>query len=572
MPINSSFKLRILCSVVLGTSLMVGCAANVSKHNVEHVQKVDNESHALITERIRVESKKLFEQSDKLQKQITQTKAVVIVPVAIEPVFDPLDAINVTIDADNSDVQNILRVLAEQAGMSLLLDPELAEISRKVSMHLDDVPASLVFANILELLDLNGIVKSNMLIVRPFKEMIYSLDFLQTKGTLDFSMGGDVFGANKNVGSGSGSGGGGNSNSMVGNLSLTGSGSTFNNPYQQLNDMLEEVIGKQQNNQQVEDNTAPGVANGGGEKKGTKPSFSLNEMTGTLYVKARPSQVKTITKLVNIYKDVLQRQVLIEAQILDVRLTEQFQHGVDWSLLRKELIGNYGSGQGIVGGLTTNIPDVVASARSVILPAGTIGNELGRAFSAVTSNGTFTAAINMLQGFGTVRVLSNPSVRAKNARPAFMSVGQNTQYISESTVTVNNLGGSSTTTADVTTSSAFNGIILGVEPFIADDGTINLTIHPMQSEVDKNSLILIDAGGGSKVTLPVIDFKGLVTSLSLNDGDTVILGGLIDEVGADNGDGIPGLNNIPAIGNLFGGRAMNKQSRELVIILRVTRI
>ena len=124
----------------------------------------------------------------------------------------------------------------------------------------------------------------------------------------------------------------------------------------------------------------------------------------------------------------------------------------------------------------------------------------------------------------------------------------------------------------MTTSSAFNGIILGVEPFIADNGSINLTIHPMQSEVDPNSLKLIDTGGGSKVTLPVIDFKGLVTSLSLNDGDTVILGGLIDEVGSDSGDGLPGLNDIPGIGNLFGGRSKSKESRELVIILRVTRI
>jgi MSHA type pilus biogenesis protein MshL len=282
--------------------------------------------------------------------------------------------------------------------------------------------------------------------------------------------------------------------------------------------------------------------------------------------------VKTITKLVNVYKDVLQRQVLIEAQILDVRLSEQFQYGVDWSLLRSELVSGYGGATGVIGGLTTVIPDAVGAARSIVLPAGSIGISPGRSFGAVTSNGTFTAAVNMLQGFGTVRVLSNPSVRAKNARPAFMSVGQNTQYISESTVTVNNLGGSTTTTADVTTSSAFNGIILGVEPFIADNGTINLTIHPMQSEVDANSLALIDAGGGSKVTLPVIDFKGLVTSLSLNDGDTVILGGLIDEVGSDTGDGIPGLNDIPGIGNLFGGRSKSKQSRELVIILRVTRI
>lgn len=568
MAIKNSFKITKIYSVIMATAVMTGCANNVSKYNMEHVKHIDDQTHELITERVDIESEKLYSQLDKLKQKINDVKSPVIELIAIEPEYNPLDAVNVTIDTDNGNVQNILRAIAEQAGMSLLLDPELSELNRQVTMHLNDVPASLVFDNVLKLLDLDGEVKSNLLIVRPFEERYFALDFLQTGGVLDFSMGGDVFGANKSTGSSGGS----SSNSMVGNLSLSGSGPQGNNPYEQLDKMLEKVIGKVESSQG--DNAIVGLATSDNEKRDntTKPFYSLNEMTGTLFVKAKPSQVKVITELVESYKDVLSRQILIEAQIIDVRLKEQFQYGVDWSLLRQELVGGYGGATGLVGNVATVIPDAVGVGRTITLPGATIGNELGRSLGAVFSDGTFTTAVNMLQGYGTVRVLSNPSIRVKNARPAFISVGQNTQYIAESTLTVNNAGGSAITTADVTTSSAFNGIILGVETFISDDGSINLTIHPMQSEVDQNSLALIDAGGGTKVTLPVIDFKGMVTSLSLNDGDTVIIGGLIDEVGSNGGDGIPGLADIPGLRRLFGGESSSKQSRELVIILRVTRL
>jgi len=174
----------------------------------------------------------------------------------------------------------------------------------------------------------------------------------------------------------------------------------------------------------------------------------------------------------------------------------------------------------------------------------------------------------MLQGFGTVRVLSNPSIRAKNARPAFMSVGQSTQVIAESSQSTDTE--TNTITTEVTTSSVFNGLILGVEPFIDENDKISLTIHPMQSQVDQNSLALVDVGGGAKVTLPVVDFKGLTTALSLNNGDTVNLGGLIDESGANSGDGIPGISQIPDLGDIFGQTIQSKESRELVLVLRVT--
>jgi MSHA type pilus biogenesis protein MshL len=220
-------------------------------------------------------------------------------------------------------------------------------------------------------------------------------------------------------------------------------------------------------------------------------------------------------------------------------------------------------------GFSSTLPEAGSQERTITIPGMSTASE--SSLGALYSSMTFSAALNMLNNFGTVRVLSNPTIRAINSRPAFISVGRNSRYIAESTAVTQAIGGGdATTSTSVTTSSVFNGIMLGVQPFISEDGTISLTIHPMQSEVQEDSLRLIDVGGNSRVSLPVIDFKGLTTSLSMNSGDTIILGGLIDEVGGTGGDGIPGLRDVPYIGPIFGSTSRSTRVRELVIVLRVT--
>lgn len=558
-------------ALIIGSVLLSGCSSGVTKHNAESLKQVDTESMTLIRERIRAESSKLLEQQQAIHEELTRTAQDNTPPEPVAPEFNPLDAVTVSVSVNNEDVQNVLRALAAQAGLSLLLDPELADLNRQISMHLKQVPASLVLEKVMALLDLHGEVKSNVLIVRPYQETFYNLEFLQTATNMDFNIGGDVFGANQTS-----TGGGGSSSSMTGNLSLAGAESETRSPYDQLTIMLDNLIGTSDSNKQDDEESLPGLEKEEGEddkKKANKKSvYSLNPMTGTLYVKGRPSQVAAVTELVQRYRSVLQRQILIEAQILDVSLSDNFSFGIDWDLLRGELAAGYSGSAVSLAGVSANLPSPVNAGRAITLPSLSAGGA-DNSLSVLYSNNTFAAALNMLRNFGTVKVLSNPSIRAKNSRPAFISVGRNSRYIAEATsVVTNSGGGASTTSTSVTTSSVFNGIMLGVMPFIGADGKISLTIHPMQSEVQQDSLQLINVGGDSRVTLPVIDFKGITTSLSLNTGDTVILGGLIDENSENNGDGIPGLRDLDGIGALFGNTRQIKSSRELVIVLRVTRL
>jgi general secretion pathway protein D len=158
----------------------------------------------------------------------------------------------------------------------------------------------------------------------------------------------------------------------------------------------------------------------------------------------------------------------------------------------------------------------------------------------------------------------------RNGTPALLSVGTNIRYISKSSSTYNNVGGgSSTTSSDVETDALFSGVVVGVVPYIHDNGRIELLIHPIQTEVTPESLQLVEVGNGNVVTLPRINYKGLTTTLNLGDGDMVMIGGLIDQSQASDRNGLPGLSDIPAVGNLFGEQNSSHQSRELVVVLRV---
>lgn len=574
---KNMIRKRLLCSVLLA-GVFQSCTSTVPQDTRDEMQRVDRDSLELIQERIREESARLLEHQRTMNEELTNIQPREPESEVVEEEETLMDTVEVTIDVHNEDVQNVLRALAEQAGMNLLLDPELANLDRRISMNLRNVPASLVFDRVMELLDLYGDTDGNVLIVRPFEEVTYHLDFLADTSDMDFNMGGDVFGANVGttggggggIGGGGGGSGGGGSNAMTGSISLSGINGNAGTPYSQLDAMLQDILGSRVRRGEA-DERVPGISLEAAERQASlaaNPMYSLNPMTGTLYVRARPSQVRTINSLIDQYKDVLQRQVLIEAQILDVSLSEQFSFGIDWSLLRSNIAAGYSSAGLEMGGIEASLPDATGDPRTITLPGlSTDGNGLGALYSSMT----FSSALSMINNFGTVRVLSNPSIRAMNSRPSFISVGRSSSYISESSAVTNVVGGGdSVTSSSVSTSSVFNGIMLGVKPFIDADGQISLTIHPMQSEVQEESLQLIDVGGDSRVALPVIDFKGLTTSLSLSSGDTIILGGLIDETGGSSGDGIPGLRDLRGIGALFGSVGRSSQVRELVIVLRVT--
>jgi type II secretory pathway component GspD/PulD (secretin) len=125
---------------------------------------------------------------------------------------------------------------------------------------------------------------------------------------------------------------------------------------------------------------------------------------------------------------------------------------------------------------------------------------------------------------------------------------------------------------EVEVSTVFDGLILGVIPFIEADGQITLLINPILSDVDPDSIEpeSVSATGTDSISLPVVGIKEISTTIGVHSGDVVILGGLIDKRRQEVKEGVPFLSGIPLLGYLFKNEAARDETRELVIILCVS--
>lgn len=558
----SLFPGRMLGLSTLLTLALNGCAVGPSESEAKKVKAVDTISQPLLQERLSQESAKLHLLQDEMRKKLEEEHKAELEPVA--PKFNPLDAVNITLQANNEDVRNLFKAIADQAGLNLVLPASLTEQPRTLSLTLNEVPASQAFEEITKALDLSGEVRDNMLVVQALEERIFNLDFLLTMSTADFSAGGDVFGASS-IGDGdmSSSGGGSGSSGLRSSFEISGRNTNDVNPYEQIDRMLASLIGE------------PGSQNNAvtPEAQRQTPTYMLNRSTGTLFVRGRPSQLAAVGRLIGHYQSVLGRQVLIEAQILDVELNERFSYGVDWSFLRNQVALSYSASPMELDAITSTVPNAENAGRSVLIPATSLGTPGTPSMSIAQSGSRHNLGLDLMQTFGTVHMLSNPSIRVRNTQPAVVSVGSNMRYISQSSSnTQSGGGGQLATNANVVTSNVFDGVMLGVIPFVSEDGEIHLTINPMQTSVQAASMELVEVGSAEsplKISLPRVDFKGMTTSLSLNDGDMVIIGGLIDESGNQSKNGVPGVTDIPLFGDALSSQTQASSARELVLVLRV---
>ncbi len=507
--------------------LSAGCSYQTTKER-------EPDPYQSLRQRIEMQSQRFAQQQESLQQSLPRKspKQTPLQPVL--PAYDPLDDIEVSFAIDNENVQHVLNALARETGMNLSLHPDLATEERIIGLHFDRVPASAVLREILRIADLYGEIDGNILRITPYQEKIFHLDFIESNTTASYEVGGDVLGT----------GGGTASDSLTGNFRLSGGGGASSNPYEVLDTMLRGVL------------SSNGV-------------MTVNRLAGTLYLKDRPSVIQSAGKLVERFKDMLGRQILIEARILELALSDGYQYGVDWSFLRNVMDS---TATGVVSrGITQSI-DLTGAVNRSNTP-GTTTPEFGLIFSRTTGLGSLLFAVSLLENFGEVHVLSNPTIRARHGQPAMISVGRSNTFIRETTTTTTaaTTTTTATTSTEIETDTVFDGLLLGVIPFIGDDGKISLSIHPIKSDVEPDSLQLITIQN-SAITLPQVNLKEMSTTIEMQDGETVVLGGLIDDVRARDTDGLPVLSSIPYVGGLFSNDTMTQEVRELVIILKVNQL
>ena len=311
--------------------------------------------------------------------------------------------------------------------------------------------------------------------------------------------------------------------------------------------------------------TAFGAGNTGGAQQGAegRDDVIVNAASGTISVLANERQHQLIQQHIDSITNAAQRQVLIEATIVEVTLSNAYQGGIDWS--RLAVRGGITLTQRLLGGFGTGLA-----------AAGANFFQLGYA-NPNANAGNINASVKLLQEFGNTRVLSSPKLMALNNQTALLKVVDNVVYFEVQGSTVAGTSGSPPIqTFSTTPKIVAVGVVMGVTPQIADDGRVSLNVRPTISRVlrfrnDPNPS-LCDANRLNCVVsqVPEVQVREMESVLQVGSGQTVILGGLMQDDARFNREQVPGADRIGAAGDLLRFRNENASKTELVIFLRPT--
>lgn len=297
-------------------------------------------------------------------------------------------------------------------------------------------------------------------------------------------------------------------------------------------------------------------------------SVVISPQSGVVVVRAMWNELRDVSSYLKATQLSVDRQVILEAKILEVQLNDSFQSGINWAVFgrggnHRIAAGRQAPAPGLQpdGGLLgTKFPDGIAAT------AAGLGNLFGLAFQ--TSN--FAALISFLETQGTVHVLSSPRIATLNNQKAVLKVGSDDFFVTNVSTTTTT-GTATTTSPSVTLQPFFSGVALDVTPQIDESGNIILHIHPSVSNVTTVDKI-VDLGSGGSLTLPLASSSISETDSVVRgrDGHVIAIGGLMRQSTTSDYSGLPGTANIPVANTLLGNKNQVSQKRELVILLKPT--
>lgn len=278
----------------------------------------------------------------------------------------------------------------------------------------------------------------------------------------------------------------------------------------------------------------------------------INKLANTVLVTDFPINLKRIAEFLERIEGSVQRQVMIQAKIVEVALSDQYKMGLNWSA-----IGRQGSLSGALSG-GINIAQYLGTGTGV--------------FQFGVSSQDFTALLDAMAQQGQINILSSPKVSTLNNQKAVIKVGRDEVFFEPIyKQDVNPLTGLPAGTQSLTSvlpKTVTVGIVLDVTPQISPDGYITMNIHPSITELVRVEEFRVK--GELYATAPVIDIRETDTVVRANDGQTIIIAGMMQDKKKESKTKVPFLGDVPFLGNLFSKTEEEKQKTELVILLTPT--
>ena len=310
--------------------------------------------------------------------------------------------------------------------------------------------------------------------------------------------------------------------------------------------------------------------------KGAGKSVIVSPEAGLVVVSALPSELKAIRNFLDSATRRLTRQVLLEAKILEVRLSEDFQYGIDWwDILAKS---KHWGGNGSTGfGTFTNAlnrPDLPIGSLTYSphvnnFLSNPIYSTIGGLTNIVFRDSNLGVTVNLLQTQGDVSILSSPRITTSNNQKAVIKVGEDEYFVTKFETSTVTSASSTTSSPSVEYTPFFSGVSLDVTPQIKDDGSVLMHIHPAVIKVEEQTKSVV-YGDEQMLAMPMAKstIRETDTVVKANSGDVIVIGGLIEERKVDQTSKVPLLGDIPLLGNLFKNTQDATEKVELVILIR----
>ncbi|KQY82424.1 pilus (MSHA type) biogenesis protein MshL [Pelomonas sp. Root1444] len=310
--------------------------------------------------------------------------------------------------------------------------------------------------------------------------------------------------------------------------------------------------------------------------------------SGTVAVRAMPDELRHVEAWLKATRIAVERQVMLEAKIVEVELREGYQSGIDWSRIGSHgAIGQTSVNPSVPSGVGSIINPLVSNARGLpTLSSGTqspawsdlipLPSAGGGTFGLALSRGGFQALLSFLESHGDTQILSSPRIATLNNQKAVLKVGTDDYFItgisgSNSGTNTSNTGTNGTTNQipTLTLTPFFSGIALDVTPQIDAADMITLHIHPSVSNVtEKVKQVDLGEVGNFRLPLASASINETDTVVRIPDGQIVAIGGLMQMEASRRGSGFPGADSNPLTSMLFGNRANSGRKRELVVLIK----
>lgn len=279
----------------------------------------------------------------------------------------------------------------------------------------------------------------------------------------------------------------------------------------------------------------------------------VTPQAGLVTVRAYPSELRQVRTFLSSAESHLQRQVILEAKILEVTLSDGYQQGIQW----ENVLGHTGN---------TNINFGTSAGNKL---TDTIASTIGGVTSLSIKGSDFSTMINLLNTQGDVDVLSSPRVTASNNQKAVIKVGRDEYFVTDvSSTTV--AGNTTVTTPQVELTPFFSGIALDVTPQIDKDGNVLLHVHPSVIDVSEQNKDIKVSSEALVLPLAQSEIRESDTIIRASSGDVVVIGGLMKSENIEVISKVPLLGDIPLLGELFKNRSKQKKKTELIILLKPT--